>query len=161
MSEYYHTKYTNLLRWPSELECNRITTYTLANGGFCRFRCNTVHHWMSELTLYQQWTHGDKILPNSRKLMLCLTFLPLAYYFAELSYLIFMCTSTQQWQLRFYLWPCLFLQFCFYFSSFWNFLNTFSTWNMNRGYNDEVRWRIKDAKSSKHGKHVFISFLHA
>ena len=118
MSEYYHTKYINLLRWPSELECNRITTYTLANCGFCRCQCNTVHHWMSELTLYQQWTHGDKILPNSRKLMLCLTFLPLAYYFAELSYLIFMCTSTQQWQLRFYLWPCLFFFTSLVFETF-------------------------------------------
>ena len=35
-----------------------------------------------------------------------------------LKYLIFMCTSTQQWQLRFYLWPCLFFFTSLVFETF-------------------------------------------
>ena len=35
-----------------------------------------------------------------------------------LNYLIFMCTSTQQWQLRFYLWPCLFFFTSLVFETF-------------------------------------------
>ena len=97
-----------------------------------------------------------EILPYSRKLMLCLTFLPLANYFDEISNFHVHQHSAVTAEIL----P-LTLSIFFYFSSFWNFYNTFSTWNMHREYKDEAGWRIKDAKNGKHGEYVFISFLHA